>query len=403
MPLFGYLCDRYGTQRVFVVSMALFIFGSLLCAAAPSLSMLVFGRVVQGMGGAMLMPVPRLVIMRAYPKDRLLPVMNYVVTPALLGPVLGPLVGGYLVDYASWHWIFLINVPIGLAGLWMTLKLMPNFRATDTQHVHLDYAGFLLFSGGAAGLTLFVETILHPASRLFGIICAVAGGICLYLYWQYARRAPDAIYAPNLWKVRTYRLGISGSIISRLGMNAVPFLLPLLLQVAFGYDAVLSGWMLAPIAVAAMIGKSLVAPLMKSFGYRKVLVYNTRIIGTLIALLALPNAHTPLWMLLPLLFIMGLCNSIQFTAMNTLTLADLRDWQAGSGNSLMAVNQQLGISFGIALGALLLNGFHNSGLADGNLHRAFQYTFIIIGMITFTSGWVFAHLHQRDGENLVHR
>lgn len=403
MPLSGYLCDRYGTRRVFVISMALFVFGSLLCATSTTLQMLIFSRVVQGMGGAMLMPVPRLVIMRAYPKERLLSVMNYVVTPALIGPVLGPLVGGYLVDYASWHWIFLINVPIGILGLWMTLKVMPDFRAEDAHEVHLDYAGFLLFSGGAVGLTLAVEMITHASTRLFGVLCAIGGAVCLYLYWLHARKDPDALYSTTLLKVRTYRLGLSGNMVSRLGMSAVPFLLPLLLQVEFGYNAVISGWMLAPIAVAAMLGKSIVAPLMRQFGYRKVLVFNTRLIGVLIILLAFPSAETPLWVLLPQLLLLGLCNSIQFTGMNTLTIADLRSWQAGSGNSLLAVNQQLGISFGIAIGALLLNGFHNSGLDGGELHHAFQYTFWIIGGITFLSSWVFAHLHQRDGENLVQR
>lgn len=403
MPLSGYLCDRYGTRRVFAISMGLFTFGSVLCAVSTSLPMLVVARVVQGMGGAMLMPVPRLVMMRAYPKERLLTIMNYVVTPALIGPVLGPLVGGYLVDYASWHWIFLINLPIGLAGLWMTVKLMPDFRASDAHEVHLDYAGFLLFAGGAAGLTLAVETIIHPQTVIFGALCFVGGAVCLYYYAQHARKDPEAIYSAALLKVRTYRLGLSGNFVSRLGMSSVPFLLPLLLQVAFGHDAVTSGWMLAPAAIAAMLGKTIVAKLMARFGYKRVLVFNTRLLGVFIALLALPAAHTPLWMFLPLLFIMGMCNSIQFTGMNTLTIADLRSYQAGSGNSLLAVNQQLAISFGIAIGALLLNLFHNTGLDGGSLHRAFQYTFLIIGSITFFSSWIFARLHEHDGGNLAHK
>lgn len=400
MPLSGYLCDRFGTRRVFSSSLLLFVIGSLLCAAAPNLSMLVIARIVQGTGGAMLLPVPRLVIMRAYDKTRLLHMMNYMVIPALIGPVLGPLLGGYLVEYTSWHWIFLINVPIGVAGIALTGKVMPDFSA-EKHSLHLDIVGFLLFASGALGLSLAIETLNHPNGHLFSLLCGAGGMVSLLVYVRYARRHQDALYTLSLFQVRTYRLGLSGNLLSRLGMSSVPFLLPLLLQVVFNYSAALSGWMLAPIAVAAMFGKAMVEPLMRHFGYRRVLVFNTRIIGVLIMALALPSAHTPLWQILALLIVMGICNSIQFSAMNTLTIADLRNWQAGSGNSLLAVNQQLSISFGIALGAMILTGFRSSTLTHHNLHLAFQLTFLVIGFITFASGWVFTRLHVRDGDNLV--
>lgn len=404
MPMSGYLCDRYGTKKVFAAAMLLFVAGSVLCAAAPSLNLLVAARVVQGMGGAMLAPVPRLVMLRAYDKTRLLGVMNFVIMPALLGPILGPLVGGYLVDYASWHWIFLINVPVGLAGLWMISRLMPDFYAPDGKVPRFDVPGFLLFGSGAVSLSLAVELLTHPQARLFAVCCLAFGLLVLWLYWQHAREDGErALYPLQLRLVRTFRLGILGNLSSRLGMAAVPFLLPLLLQVAFGRSASVSGWLLAPVALAALVSKPFIRAFIRRFGYRAVLVWNTRLIGLMIMSLALPTAKTPLWLLVPLLFALGMCNSLQYSAMNTLTIADLRPQQAASGNSLMAVNQQLAIGFGIALGALPLNLIGSRLPAEAGIHTAFQITFLLIGCITLGASWVFTRLHPSDGDNLVRK
>ena len=402
MPMSGYLTDRYGTKKVFSVSMALFVLGSLMCAAAPNLPLLVFARVVQGMGGAMMVPVPRLIILRAYDKAELINRMNFIVMPALLGPIAGPLVGGYLVEYASWHWVFLINVPIGLAGIVWAAKIMPNFSAPEGSVPHFDLTGFLLFGAAAVGLSLSVELLMHPGARLFSALCGTGGLAALWCYWRHARHDGDlALYPPRLRLVRTFRLGILGNLISRLGMGAMPFLMPLLLQVAFMRSASVSGQMLAPVALAALLTKPFVKPLIVRFGYRRVLIWNTRIIGLLIMSMALPDASTPVWLIVPVLLVLGMCNSLQYSSMNTLTLADLRPQMEGSGNSLMAVNQQLAISFGIALGALLLNFFGSGNPRTGNVHQAFQYTFLVIGTITFCASWVFVYLHPKDGSNLV--
>lgn len=404
MPLSGYLCDRYGTRKTFAHALNLFILGSVVCAGAPSLSLLILGRVIQGMGGAMLVPVPRLIVLRAYDKTRFLPLMNYIIMPALLGPVLGPLVGGYLVEYASWHWIFLINVPVGLAALWMTLRIMPDLRAANGETPHFDRTGFLLFGAGAVSLSLAVELTIYPDARPAAALSALAGILALLRYWRHAEKHRDrALYPPQLRLVRTFRLGLLGNLLSRLGMAAVPFLLPLLLQVAFGRSATHAGWTLAPVALAAISSKPFLRGIIGGLGYRRTLIWNTRIIGLLIMSLALPTAATPPWLLIPLLFTLGFCNSVQYAGMNALTIADLRPLQTGSGNSLMAVNQQLAISFGIALGALLLNLF-GAGLPEGApIHRAFRHTFILIGGITFCSSWVFTRLHPRDGDNLLQK
>ena len=402
IPASGWLADRFGTKRVFSLSLVLFAIGSLLCAASSQLEALIAARVVQGMGAAMLMPVGRLAVLRAVPRSEFLAAISFIAVPGLLGPLVGPSLGGWLVEYASWHWIFLINVPIGLIGIVMTQRLMPNYYAPDGERPHFDALGFLLFSSGAVSLSLAVEMLNHPGAGLFASVCAAFGLLALMFYRQHALHDPQALYTPDLLKVRTFRLGILGNTVSRLGMASVPFLLPLLLQVAFGRSASISGWVLAPIALAALLTKPMVKPLLTRFGYRHVLIWNTRLIGLMIMALSLPNADTPLWLLIPLLFALGMCNSLQYSTMNTLTLSDLRIYQASSGNSLMAVNQQLAISIGIALGALLLNWFSRSAPPQSvELANAFEHTFLIIGAITFCSSWVFARLHPQDGSSMV--
>ncbi|WMY90890.1 DHA2 family efflux MFS transporter permease subunit [Snodgrassella communis] len=401
MPLSGFLSDKLGTRKLFMGSMIIFIIGSVLCAASNNLTLLVLARIIQGLGGAMLTPVARLTMMQAYERSKLITVMNYAIMPALIGPVLGPIIGGYLVEYISWHWIFLLNVPIGLLGLLVTWYIMPDFNHSSNNY--FDGLGFFLFSASAFCMTLTFETMSHANNVLFGCMMAIAGIGALIAYVAHARQNNRALYPPHLILVRTFRLGLAGNLVSRLGMSALPLLLPLLFQVAFNYDAVNSGWLLMPLALAAIFAKPFLKPLMNHFGYRNILAWNTRIIGILIMSLALISANTPQWLILLHLCILGACNSLQFTGMNTITLADLRPNQVSSGTSLMAVNQQLALSFGIAIGALLLQSFSHSNFINHNITTAFRITFIILGILTMLSSWIFAHLHAMDGENLLTR
>lgn len=402
MPLSGYLCDRYGTKKVFFVALLLFVAGSLLCALASSLNSLVMARILQGMGGAMLTPIPRMVLVRTYAKQRLVTMLNYVIMPALIGPVVGPIAGGYLVQYASWHWIFLINLPFGLLAAFLTLKIMPEFKSTSTTPP-FDLTGFILFGGGTVGLSLAIESAHHANASGFAMLTATLSLLSLVLYWQHSQKIATPLYSYDLFKVRTFRLGLLGNLASRLGMSAIPFLLPLLLQVSFGRSATESGWTMAPVALASIAAKPFIQPLMRLLGYRRLLISNTWIIGLTIASFALTSHETPLWILLPQLLALGLCNSIQFTAMNALMLADLAPTQANSGSSLMSVNQQLSIGFGIALGATILQYFSNTNLLHQNIQAAFKLTFLSMGLITILSSFVFAQLQQQDGENLVNR
>ncbi len=379
IPLSGYLADRFGTKKVFFGSIAVFMLGSALCAASGSLFELTLSRVVQGIGGSMLVPIPRLTILRVYDKSKLLNAINYAVMPALIGPVLGPLAGGYLVEYASWHWIFLLNLPIGLLGFILGRNIMPDIKGSN---ISLDFKGYLIFSAAACLLLLSAESLSHALPPYFALLPLCGGLLFARRYFRHMKTASKPIYSADLFLIRTFRLGLAGNLFSRLGISSIPFLMPLMFQIAFGFGASLSGWLVAPVALSSLLVKPLIAPLMKRFGYRTVLLWNTKLLAAFIMLLALPDGNSPLWIWVFLSLAIGACNSLQFSAMNTLTLADLRPQQTGSGNSLMAVNQQLAISMGIVAGALILKNWTFLIPASSGLHSAFRMTLLSIGGIT---------------------
>ena len=395
IPISGFLADKYGTRRVFLAAIIIFCIGSLLCAAAPSLDFLIGSRIVQGIGGAMMTPVARLILVKSYPRNQLLTVMNFAVIPALIAPLVGPLLGGYIVQYASWHWIFLINIPMGILGFVMGKKLVP---ALFEETKRLDWTGFLLFAAAACGLTLAVEFGSKTGSGFYGLLLFFAAAILLGGYIWHAKRYDKPLFPLSLFSIRTFRIGIIGNLFTRFGISAVPFLLPLLLQVVFEYSPSQAGWLLAPIAVGAIGVKPFVSKLIQRYSYRTVLVYNTLLLGLLIILLAQFNDASQWMWFIPVLTLMGACNSMQFSAMNTITIGDLQGQQISSGNSLMAVNQQLAISFGIASGAALLNLLRERLQLDTLV--AFQTTYWILGILTILSGLHFLRLKVEDGRGL---
>lgn len=397
IPVSGWLADRLGTRRIFMLAVSLFTLGSLACALSNSLGMLVVFRIVQGIGGAMMMPVARLALLRAYPRSELLPVLNFVTMPGLVGPILGPVLGGVLVTWASWHWIFLINIPIGIAGLFYARKYMPDFT---TPRRRFDMSGFLLFGVSlvlfSIGIELFGEKLVASWLALTIIFSSI---VLFYAYIRHARHHPSPLIALPIFKTRTFSVGIAGNIASRLGTGCVPFLMPLMLQVGFGYTALIAGCMIAPTAIGSILAKSTVTQVLRWFGYRKTLFGVTVIIGVMIAQFALQSPSMEVWLLILPLFILGMAMSTQFTAMNTITLADLTDENASSGNSVLAVTQQLSISLGVAVSAAVLRFYE--GFESANTIEQFHYTFITMGIITLISASVFLLLKAKDGRNLI--
>jgi len=397
IPVSGWLADRFGTRKIFMLAVTLFTLGSLACALSTSLTQLVIFRVLQGVGGAMMMPVARLALLRAYPRSELLPVLNFVTMPGLVGPILGPVLGGVLVTWASWHWIFLINIPIGITGLLYARKYMPNFT---TPKRSFDMGGFFLFGLSlvlfSSGMELFGEKIV---ATWIAVSIILSGILLLLLYIRHARRHPTPLISLSLFNTRTFSVGVAGNIASRLGTGCVPFLMPLMLQVGFGYPALIAGCMMAPTAMGSILAKSTVTQVLRWCGYRKTLVGVTVFIGLMIAQFSLQSAALPVWMLILPLFVLGMAMSTQFTSMNTITLADLTDENASSGNSVLAVTQQLSISLGVAVSAAVLRFYE--GFDSANTVEQFHYTFITMGALTVVSALVFMLLKPKDGRNLI--
>ena len=398
MPVSGFLSDKFGTRKVFIFALFLFSIGSLLCALSQSLNHLIFARVIQGIGGSLMTPVGKLALIRTFPKNELLKAMNFAIIPALIGPVLGPLVGGYMVDYLSWHWIFLINIPFGLIGIILSLKYMPDYKSPI---IDFDLKGFLIFAAASLLLSISLELFGSTVRLSPVLIILMSGFLMLYWYYRHAVRDNNPLFPLNLFQVRTFRVGIIGNLATRLGYSSIPLLLPMMIQIAYGQSAVTSGWIVAPMALTAMFGKSAVIQILNTFGYRKTLMVNTFIIGVLICALAIPSIHTSIYWYIPIIAVLCFFNSIQFTAMNSISIADLRNYHTSSGNSLVSVNQQLAIGFGIALGLLVLKIFQGDvKLIHNEIHNAFRYTFLVVGSLTILSGLVFRRLHFKDGDNL---
>jgi len=398
MPVSGFLADKFGTKRVFILALVLFALGSLFCSLSRDLTQLVVSRIIQGVGGSLMTPVGKLALIKAFPRNELLKAMNYAIIPALIGPVLGPLVGGYMVDYLSWHWIFLINIPIGLIGILLSLKYMPDYKS---RILNFDLKGFLIFGAASLLLSISLELFGNTKNITPVLLILILGFMMLYFYYRHAKIDENPIFPLNLFQVRTFRVGILGNLATRLGISSVPLLLPLMIQVAYGQSAVTSGWIVAPMAVTAMFGKSAVIRILNKFGYRATLMTNTFIIGLLICGMAIPGTYTSIYWYIPIIAVLGFFNSIQFTSMNTISISDLRDYHTSSGNSLVSVNQQLALGFGIAFGLIVLKIFEgDSKLIHDEIHNAFRYTFLVIGSLTILSGLVFRRLHFKDGENM---
>ncbi|AYA41642.1 multidrug transporter subunit MdtD [Xenorhabdus nematophila] len=399
IPVSGWLADRFGTQRIFIYAVSLFSLGSLACALSHNLSFLVISRVIQGIGGAMMMPVARLALLRTYPRSELLPILNFVTMPGLLGPILGPMLGGLLVTYATWHWIFIINIPIGLLGIIYARKNMPNLTMPKCP---FDFLGFMLFGMGLVMISVSFDLFGDNSLSSYIPLVLLPGGITMLLiYIFHAKRHKNPLIDLQLFQTHTFSIGIASNIATRLSTGSLSFIIPLMLQVGFGYSAVIAGIMMAPNAIGSILAKSFVTKILTRFGYKNTLFWVTVIIGVMISQFSLQTPEMSVVLLIIPLFILGMAMSTQFTAMNTITLADLNDNNASAGNSLLAVTQQLSISFGVTVSAAVLR-FYES-MEYGSTVSHFHYTLITMGAITLISSTVFLFLNKEDGNNLINK
>ncbi len=392
-PASGWLADRFGTRKIYLLSIFLFTLGSLFCAASHNLTQLIISRIIQGMGGAMLQPVGRLAVLKAFPHEKFLKAMSFVTVPGLVGPLLGPTLGGWLSQSFSWHWIFLINIPVGTVGFILSAIYMDDFRPPKLKH--FDISGFLMIAFGMVAVSYALDGVVELGMRqATAMLLIIIGLVFIACYWLHASHKKDALFPLNLFNVITYRVGILGNFFSRIGISGSPFLLPLFFQVGLGYSPIKSGLMLLPAAISGILVKRVGVNLIHQIGYRNTLMWNTIIIGIVLVSFSFLSGSEPLWLILLQLFIMGGANSLQFTAMNTLTLKDVEDAQASSSNSLLSMVTIFTMSLGVAVAAALLALFRNVSSIQHDVHPlfAFHASFICIGVISAITAFIFAQL-----------
>src|SRR5271168_2540914 len=352
IPISGWMADRFGTRRVFASAIGLFTLGSFLCGISSDIHLLVACRILQGCGGAMMVPVGRLTMVRTFAKSELIRAMSFVAIPGLIGPMLGPIAGGLIVAYFHWRLIFFVNIPIGLVGLYLVYRHLPDYREEHTNP--LDVVGLILFGSGIALLAYVLEVFSEHFLSTLEILGLLALSIVLLAaYGFHATRAPHPMLRLALFRIRTFRASVSGSFLTRLGIGGIPFLFPLLYQVGLGFTPIQSGLLMMPQAIAAMSLKLTMPRILARFGYRAVLVSNTLMIGVQIMLFATIGIRTPVWLIVAEVFLYGFCTSLQYTSMNTLVYAETDDEQASAASSISSTMQQMAISFGVASASLV--------------------------------------------------
>ncbi len=403
IPISSWVADRFGTRRVFATAIGVFTLGSLLCGMATSIQALVIFRILQGCGGALMVPVGRLTLVRTFPKSELVRAMSFVAIPALIGPMLGPLVGGLIVGYFHWRMIFFVNLPIGILGLFTVLKFLPDYKSDHKEP--LDLLGLILFGCGIALLSYVLEIFGEHSLSGTEIAGLLAVALCLLAgYALHARPLKYPLLHLNLLRLRTFRASIGGNFFTRLGAGGLPFLLPLLYQVGLGFSPVQSGLLILPQSVASLVFRFSIPSLLAFFGYRKLLLFNTIFMGTIMMFFATVDHHTSVALIILQASGFGFFSSLQYTSMNTLAYAQITPKETSHASTILSTVQQMSLSFGVATSSLITtyfihDRFHASPeeLIHG-LHRGF----IVLGSVTILSAIGFMELKGTDGSILSH-
>ncbi|MBD9658301.1 multidrug transporter subunit MdtD [Pantoea sp. PNT03] len=399
LPISGWLADRFGVRNIFFCAIVLFSIGSLLCAFSATLDELIMARVVQGIGGAMMVPVGRLTVMKIVPREQYMSAMTFVTTPGQIGPLLGPALGGILVQYASWHWIFLINIPVGIIGAIATLTLMPNYTM---QTRRFDFLGFVLLAVGMATLTLALDGQRSSGGSplLLGLLILV-GVFSLLFYLMHGRNNDNELFSLKLFDNRIYSIGLIGSFTGRIGSGMLPFMTPIFLQVGLGYSPFHAGLMMIPMVLGNMGTKRVVVRIVNLFGYRNALVGATLALALVVLLFPLVALLGWIWLLPMVLLLQGMVNAIRFSSMNTLTLKELPDDLASSGNSLLSMIMQLSMSIGVTVAGLLLGAFGHGVVTDSAAaHQTFIYTYLCMALVIALPALVFWRVPKDVSKNV---
>jgi EmrB/QacA subfamily drug resistance transporter len=401
IPVSGWVADKFGARNTFVAAIAVFLLGSLACAASSTLEQMVAARFLQGMGGALMVPVGRLVILRTVPKNELVQALSWLTVPALVAPMIGPPLGGLISTYGDWRWIFLINIPMGILGIVLARKFIPDLRSEVKP---LDWRGFAL-SGLGLALALFGFSTLgrHLVSTTLALGCLLLGLAAMAGYIWHSRRHPHPLIDLNLFRHHTFRAGVLGGALFRIGIGATPFLLPLMLQLGFGLTALQSGLLTFASAAGAMFMKTIAAGVLKRFGFRRVLWINALFASAMLAGFGLFTETTPHAVIIAVLVVSGCFRSLQFTSLNAISYAEVDQAKMGQASSLSGMAQQFSLALGVAIGGY---GLQLAGEITGTAYTDagnFSWAFLLVGAISALSAWVMFRLPNNAGAEMAGR
>ena len=402
IPASGWMADRFGARTVYRAAIATFVAGSIGCAFSGSLPEFVIARIVQGLGGAMMTPVGRLVLVRSIDKHKLVDAMAWLTMPALIGPIMGPPVGGFITTYASWHWIFFINVPIGLLGIFLATRYIEDVRLEGLQR--FDLLGMVLAGAGVAGLAFGLSVAglgLVPPTMVASLVAT--GAIFLTAYAFHARNTASPVLDLSLIRIPTFRANVIGGSLFRLGIGALAFLLPLMLQLGFNYTPLKSGLVTFTAAVGAFAMKGFAARIIRRFGFKRILIFNGLIASAFTAACALFTPSTPFVAMVGVLLVGGFFRSLQFTATNTIAYADVDARRMSSATPLVSVAQQLSIAAGVAIGALCVELALQAQGGQVITADDFRPAFLVIGTIAASSAILFWTLPPDAGASMANR
>jgi EmrB/QacA subfamily drug resistance transporter len=402
IPISGWCADRFGAKHIFRAAIAVFMLGSIACGYSQSLGWLIAARALQGLGGAMMVPVGRLIILQEVPKSQLVDALAWLTIPALIGPLVGPPIGGFITTYFDWRWIFWMNIPIGLLGIIAATRFLPEMPLEPV--LPLDFRGFLLSAGGLSSLVFGFTIVGRDLLPIYGQFLLISfGAVCLALYVRHAATAKNPILDLKLLRISTFRAGVEGGSFYRIGVGAIPFLMPLMFQLGFGLTAFQSGLLSCWAAAGAMAMKFSASALFRCFGFRQLLIVNGVVSCLFMAGCGLLSAVTPFVLISFLLLVGGFLRSLQFTALNALTYSDIVRANTSNATTFYAVAQQFSLSAGVAVAAFVLEAVQAVRGEAIIVTDDFSVAFFIVAGIAMLSVFQFARLDANAGSSVIDR
>lgn len=401
IPISGWTADKYGAKRVFISALSLFTVSSFFCGYANSLAYLVISRSIQGIGGAFMISVGRLIIARAFERHQLVEAMNTVIIVVSLAVMLGPFIGGIITEHLSWPWIFWVNLPAGIVAV--ALSAFGLKDSTTKQERPFDFTGFILLGGSLALLCISLSELSESGAQLFFTLMILLLSICMFIaFIIHARKHPHPVINIKLLRLRTFRVSVFSNLFTRLGFGGMPFLLPLLLQIGMGFSAQLSGLLLVPTAFGIIFSKLFAFRILRLIGYKRYLLLNTVFMAMVLAAFQWIDIYTPIYVIGSLTFILGLVSAAQYTAMNSLAYADLKEGDLSASTSITSSIQVLAQTLGVAVGAIFLR-FYSFYFTESNLlsPTVFHHVFLSMSFLTLVSSVIFIRLKPDDGQQML--